>query len=251
MGAYSSASHHANRLALANCIAQHLLLHEYYCSVAGCISVVQRLRRRPLPPQVLYALLTRWCEHRSAAAVMVAYARRLRLEGASDHASLAKVSRAYAAAVNSLSLADPAAAWLDAAGGLAGPLPALAPPSGLPLLLPASPADGTAAPAGAPAAAADGDAVLTLRELRREVALFTAAVVATQRMPGLDPRPAQQRPDDLFQQLLGLGLYDGALALAAACLEGAALAGALERAFAAMAAQCVRLQLRDKGALRF
>lgn len=200
-----------------------------------------------LAPQVLYSMLVRWSNYKAAAITMLAYARRLRVQGDGDMATTGLIESAYSSAINALGLLDSNDQWLDASDNLVGPLPCLMPAPSLPSLLTSTSGTLEHPPSSSSGHTFEGEGFVTLRDLKREAVLFKAAVAVAQRIHGLQPRYAQANPAELFQQLLSMGLYDTAIALAHAQMEGAALTAALERVLSNLAAHCVRVQLQNRG----
>ncbi|KAK9814266.1 hypothetical protein WJX72_003104 [[Myrmecia] bisecta] len=196
---------------------------------------------RPQPYQVLYDFHTARSNYKSAALAQLSLARRLRDEAADAPGVLPQIERALGAAVNALSLVEPAAAWLE------DPFPAGPAPEALLRKggrgTPGSSRYLTDVTNGA-TAKQSSRSILSLADLQKEHAVAHAHVLVAKQLPTADLGHSSR--DDIFQHLLSAGLFDAAVSMATAVFEGAALTRALERALASMAAACVRLQLREE-----
>ncbi|KAL4855567.1 Nuclear pore complex protein NUP160 [Chlorella vulgaris] len=176
--------------------------------------------------------------YQAAAGALLAYARRLVGEHPDDSTQLAEAEHALAAAVSCLSLVERQHAWI--------PDPA----------------------AADQAADEDSDPpVLTVAALRREYAVVRAHATLAAATPGSRQGTALLTAagagvsgealrgadaEDVFTKLLVVGehklvgsegLHDAAFQLAEAAFCGTQLTRALERAFASLAAECMRQQL--------
>lgn len=88
-------------------------------------------------------------------------------------------------------------------------------------------------------------AVLSLSDVQREAAVFTAAAALQQKGSGVDPSALMRHELPigwLFEQLVGQGLFSQSLQLAHAVYTGQQLLQQLEVAIAEVAGQCAELQ---------
>ncbi|GAB4820336.1 hypothetical protein N2152v2_007382 [Parachlorella kessleri] len=193
----------------------------------------------PQPYKVLYAFHAARGNWQAAAAAMLACSRRLVGEGAGSAAALTEAELALGAAVSALSLVVPSQAWLE---DPAGRLPERC-------LQPLFPQLSTSKRRGA-TGGNEGEelppAILTLKQLRQEYAVARAHAVVAAAIPGGEATSSQ--PDNVFSQLLALGLHEAAISLAESIYTGTRLTRALEQAFASQAAYCTRLQLQSGAA---
>ncbi|MEW5303514.1 MAG: hypothetical protein WDW36_006198 [Sanguina aurantia] len=223
------------------------------CSTPLLQHVMTTLRNRahnlelgtsPQPYQVLHDfLLSRW-DTKGAAAALLAFARRLRLQGRVGDATAVTALRAYDGAANLLASLDPKDAWLDltdawirtyrivdpdhqpgtaAAAAAATPVHAqarTAHQADYPTHPQAGPSpqqqqdQGGAGAVLPSASSAVLDVALTLPQLRKERWMLQAALLVSRRVPGLHFLAPTHTTATLFRQLLTLQHFDEALALA-------------------------------------
>ncbi|KAL4420612.1 hypothetical protein ABPG75_010268 [Micractinium tetrahymenae] len=189
------------------------------------------LRADPQPYKVLADFHICRSNYQAAAGAMLAYARRLVAECPEEPAQLAEAQRALATAVSCLSLVERQHAWV---------------------MDPAPPAED----GGGGGDGLDEPPVLTLAALQREYAIARGHAALAAAMPGGERGHTSFTgggsggeslrggdAEDVFAQLLALGLHDDAFQLAEAAFVGTQLTRALERAFASLAAACVRQQV--------
>jgi hypothetical protein len=200
----------------------------------------------PQPYQVLYSFLVKRSDYSGAAAAMLAYARRLRSEADATPASVSEVLRGYGAALGALSQLPAAEAWLSTRSHILAPLAA-----GAPAVVASARGHEMTPAAAAASKALDpraqlAEAAVTLEALQREYLLFSAAAKlwGSGNSSSSSSPMAKAGPQAVFQSLLVAGQYDLAISLAQACFAGPALAQGLEEVVRALAAQCVRVQVR-------
>ncbi len=143
-----------------------------------------------------------------------------------------------------LELLDPTDAWLDGDEELLRHFPLPTQQAAMLQLAPQAPSRSTH---GAGRGDLEVRAVLTLQDVRREAAVFMAAAQVASALPGLDVLRSQPSGDYVYDQLLLLGRFNDSIKLAHVLWHGQKLTSALQRAFGAMAAQCVRLQVGTRG----
>lgn len=91
--------------------------------------------------------------------------------------------------------------------------------------------------------------VLSLADISKEAALFKAAAMLANKLPGLEVMRHAVAPDYVLDQLLSQGLFEAAVELVHELWSAGALEDHLQRVVVAMATQCVRLQVQQSGAL--